>query len=87
VPTGSKIKLSDLEDGKDQVSVIEAKSRANAIYWGFTVLALTIIGGLIAYVVLDVNHLETNTLREWLQTTIAGETGLLAGLFGSRDRS
>ena len=54
--------------------------------WGFVALISTVVLGLVAYVALDVARLETNALREWLQTTIAGEIGLLAGLFGSRDR-
>jgi hypothetical protein len=48
------------------------------------VLGGTIVFGLIAYVALDVAKLQTDTLREWLQTTIAAEVGLLAGVLGTR---
>jgi hypothetical protein len=66
-----------------EVPVIEAQSRARAVSWGFIILLVTIVIGIGAYVTLDALRLETNTLREWLQTTIAGEIGLLAGLLGS----
>lgn len=69
------------------VKIIDARSRAKAVDWGFGLLGLTIIAGLVAYIVLDINKLETSTLREWLQTTIASEVGLLAGLLGARERN
>lgn len=65
------------------VAVIDARSRATAISWGFATLITTIVLGVIAYVALDIARLETNTLREWLQTTIAGEIGLIAGFSGA----
>lgn len=81
--------LHDLPDsiGEHGVKLIVAHSRAKAVDWGFGLLAGTIIAGLGAYIALDVAKLETNTLREWLQTTVASEVGLLAGLLGARDRS
>jgi hypothetical protein len=65
------------------VAVIDARSRATAISWGFATLITTIVLGVAAYVALDIAKLDTNTLREWLQTTIAGEIGLIAGFSGS----
>ena len=82
-----QIDLRSYESPTAEVSVIAARSRAHAVSWGFAALITTVVLGLAAYVVLDVAKLETNTLREWLQTTIAGEIGLLAGLLGSRDRA
>lgn len=67
------------------VAVIDARSRASAVFWGFGLLALTIVSGLLAYVWLDVAKLETSSLREFLQTTVAGEIGLLSGLLSSRN--
>jgi hypothetical protein len=87
VPAPEQIHLRNYESPTAEVSVIDARSRAHAVAWGFAALITTVALGLIAYVALDVAKLETNTLREWLQTTIAGEVGLLAGLFGSRDRA
>jgi hypothetical protein len=43
--------------------------------------------GIGAFIALDCSRLETSTLREWLQTTIAGEIGLIAGLMSERERS
>ncbi len=87
MPAPEQIHLRNYESPTAEVSVIDARSRAHAVAWGFAALITTVALGLIAYVALDVAKLETNTLREWLQTTIAGEVGLLAGLFGSRDRA
>jgi len=87
VPPPEQIDLRNYESPTAEVSVIDARSRAHAVAWGFAALITTVVLGLLAYVALDVAKLETNTLREWLQTTIAGEIGLLAGLFGSRDRA
>jgi len=82
------INLREFEEPRKEVRVIEAESRAKAISWGFRVLLVTICVGIAAYVALDIAKLESSTLREWLQTTIAGEIGLLAGLLGSpRDHS
>jgi hypothetical protein len=67
------------------VAVIDARSRASAVSWGFALLAITVVGGLVAYVSLDIAKLDTNALREFLQTTVAGEIGLIAGLLGSRN--
>ncbi len=63
--------------------VIEAESRAKATSWGFIILLVTVCIGIAAYIALDIVKLEADTVREWLQTTIAGEIGLLAGLLGS----
>jgi len=87
VPPPEQIDLRNYESPTAEVSVIDARSRAHAVAWGFAALITTVVLGLLAYVALDVAKLETNTLRDWLQTTIAGEIGLLAGLFGSRDRA
>jgi len=87
VPPPEQIDLRNYESPTAEVSVTDARSRAHAVAWGFAALITTVVLGLLAYVALDVAKLETNTLREWLQTTIAGEIGLLAGLFGSRDRA
>ncbi len=87
MPPPEQIDLRNYESPTAEVSVIDARSRAHAVAWGFAALITTVVLGLLAYVALDVAKLETNTLREWLQTTIAGEIGLLAGLFGSRDRA
>lgn len=81
-----RINLRQYESPSVEVQVIDARSRATAVSWGFVALITTVALGLVAYVALDVSKLETNTLREWLQTTIAGEIGLLAGILGSRDR-
>jgi hypothetical protein len=77
------------EENTDEVSVrvIVARARASAIHWGFGTLAATILIGIGAFIALDCSRLETSTLREWLQTTIAGEIGLIAGLMSDRDRS
>lgn len=80
------IDLRQYESPKSEVSVIEARSRAIVVNWGFVTIIVTLVLGISAYVFLDVTNHETNTLREWLQTTIAGEIGLLAGLLGSRNR-
>lgn len=87
--SSERISLSRLvgEYPSAEVKFIEARSRAQAVGWGFAAFIATIVFGLVAFVVLDVAKLETNTLREWLQTTIASEVGLLAGLLGTRDRS
>jgi hypothetical protein len=83
-----QINLRDFEGPRKDVKVIQAESHANAVSWGFRILLVTIVVGLLAYVALDIARLEAATLREWLQTTIAGEIGLLAGLLGSqRDHS
>ncbi len=87
MPPPEQIDLRNYESPTAEVSVIDARSRAHAVAWGFAALITTVVLGLLAYVALDVAKLETNTLRDWLQTTIAGEIGLLAGLFGSRDRA
>jgi fructose-specific phosphotransferase system IIC component len=81
-----RINLRQYESPSVEVQVIDARSRATAVSWGFVALITTVALGLVAYVALDVVKLETNTLREWLQTTVAGEIGLLAGILGSRDR-
>jgi hypothetical protein len=52
--------------------------------WAFATLITTIVLGVAAYVALDIAKMETSTLREWLQTTISGEIGLIAGFSGSR---
>lgn len=91
------LKLSDPDDSQDLVLVdkpdrdlslreIAARARASAIHWGFGILAGTIIIGIGAFIALACVKLETNTLREWLQTTIAGEIGLIAGLLSDRER-
>jgi len=82
-----KISLETIvrEDFPGQIGVIDARARANVVAWGFILLIVTIVLGLAAYVWLHIDHLETNTLREFLQTTVAGEIGLLAGLFGSKN--
>jgi hypothetical protein len=84
-----RISLSPLvgEYPSDEVKIIEARSRAHAVVWGFGAFIATIVLGLIAFVALDLAKLETSTLREWLQTTVASEVGLIAGLLGTRDRS
>jgi hypothetical protein len=69
------------------VAVIDARSRATAISWGFATLITTVVLSVAAYVALDIAKLYTNTLREWLQTTIAGEIGLIAGFSGSRNNA
>ncbi len=83
-PGTGPIRLSEFEGASEDVRVIEARARAHAVQWGFAVLGGTIVFGLIAYVALDVAKLQTDTLREWLQTTIAAEVGLLAGVLGTR---
>ncbi len=87
MPSPGRIDLRQYESPSAEVHVIDARSRAHAVSWGFAALITTVVLGVAAYVALDIARLETNTLREWLQTTIAGEIGLLAGLFGSRDRA
>ena len=81
-----KVDLAALAAHENGEKIINAHSRANAVNWGFGLLIGTIIVGLAAYVALDIAKLETNTLREWLQTTVASEVGLLAGLLGARER-
>jgi hypothetical protein len=81
-----RINLRQYQSPSVEVQVIDARSRATAVSWGFAALITTVALGLVAYIALDVVKLETNTLREWLQTTVAGEIGLLAGILGSRDR-
>jgi hypothetical protein len=82
-----------LHEGRDYtthdipVKVINARARSNAVNWGFGALISTVLIGIIAFVILDIAKLETLTLREWLQTTIAGELGLLAGMLGTSERS
>jgi hypothetical protein len=70
----------------EDVEIVSLRTRSKATGWGFIVLITTIFIGIASFVALDIARLETNTLREWLQTTIAGEIGLLAGLMGSRER-
>jgi hypothetical protein len=69
-----------------EARMIPIRARAWALYLGFGVLLVTIVFGLVAFTVLSGEKLETNTLRELLQTTIAGEIGLIAGLLSDRDR-
>lgn len=100
--TGRSPKLSDHSEEHDLIlaekrerdltlhdldaRLIFVRARAQAISWGFGAFIVTIVLGIASFVALDIAKLETNTLREWLQTTIAGEIGLIAGLLGSRER-
>ena len=78
-----RINLREFEAPSKDVHVIEAESRARAVQWGFVVLAATIAVGVLAFAIITAGRLDSNPLREWLQTTISGEIGLLAGLLGA----
>jgi hypothetical protein len=69
-----------------EARMIPIRARAQAIHWGFGALIATVLLGIGSFVALAVAKLETNTLREWLQTTIAGEIGLIAGLLSDREQ-
>jgi len=54
VPAPEQIHLRNYESPTAEVSVIDARSRAHAVAWGFAALITTVALGLIAYVALDV---------------------------------
>jgi hypothetical protein len=70
-----------------EAQIINAHTRFRAVELGFIVLGATICVGLLSFVGMNLAHMETNTLREWLQTTIASEAGLVAAAFGWSERS
>jgi hypothetical protein len=76
----------DVRVSTTDAQLIFARSRAQAVHWGFGAFIATVALGVIAFVVLAAERIDTNGLREMVMTLGTGEIGLISGLLASRER-